>query len=160
MLHDLLVALMRADGTFHSLARVGGGFTDEERRAFLSDLKDMAVDSDYTEVNPDHLAYQMVRPEWVIEISILDVIAQTTRGGAIDKMVLAYARDAHKWEIVRRLPLAALISPNYVRRRDDKHVRPDDLRLEQLTDIVPIPFSDRDATRLALAKSEVLRREV
>ena len=30
--NDLLVAVMRNDGTFHELARVGGGFTDEDRR--------------------------------------------------------------------------------------------------------------------------------
>jgi ATP dependent DNA ligase-like protein len=159
MIHDLLVALMRADGTFHSLARVGGGFTDDDRRAFLSDLKDMAVDSDYTEVNPDHLAYQMVRPEWVIEISCLDVISQTTRGGPIDRMVLGYHPDRRRWEIVRRLPLATLISPNYLRRRPDKSVRPDDLRLQQLTEIVDIQLADRDASRMALPRSEVLRRE-
>jgi hypothetical protein len=159
MMHDLLVALMRSDGTFHLVARVGGGYTDELRREFLSDLKDMAVESDYTEVNPDHLAYQMVRPEWVIEVSCVDVISQTTRGGSIDKMVLTWNKATKKWEGVRKLPIAALISPNYVRKRDDKHVRVEDLRLAQITDIVEVPLVDRDASRMALPKSEVLRRE-
>jgi len=34
------------------------------------------------------VCYQMVRPEWVIEISCLDLISQSTRGAPIDRMVL------------------------------------------------------------------------
>jgi hypothetical protein len=160
MLHDLLVALMRKDGTFHLLARVGGGFSDDERRGFLSDLRDLAADSEYTEVNPDHLAYQMVRPEWVIEISCLDVLAQTTRGGPIERMVLGWDPAAARYGVVRRLPLATLISPNFLRRRQDKSVRPDDLRLEQLAEVVEITHVDKQASTMTLAKSEILRREV
>ena len=160
MLHDLLVALMRKDGTFHLLARVGGGFTDDERRSFLSDLRDLSADSEYTEVNPDHLAYQMVRPEWVIEISCLDVLAQTTRGGPIERMVLGWDAAAGRYGVVRRLPLATLISPNFLRRRADKSVRPDDLRLEQLAEVVEIPHVDKQASTMTLARSEILRREV
>ncbi|MEM1069240.1 MAG: hypothetical protein AAGI63_10115, partial [Planctomycetota bacterium] len=90
MLHDLLVAVMRQDGTMHVLCRVGGGFSEDERRTLLSDLKDRVVASEYAEVNSDYVAYQMVRPETVIEISCLDLIAQTTRGGTINRMVLEY----------------------------------------------------------------------
>ena len=160
MIHDLLCALVRPDGTYQLVGRVGGGFTDEERRAFTSDLRDLATASDYTEVNPDHLAYQMVRPELVIEVSCLDLLAETTRGGPIERMVLSWNGPAAKYEIVRRLPLAALIGPSYVRRRPDKSVNPRDLRLSQVTDVVEVPLADKDATRLTLSPSELLRREV
>ncbi len=63
MLHDLLLAVMRADGTLHILCRVGGGFDEDQRRSMLSDLKDMIVSSEYAEVNSDYVAYQMVRPD-------------------------------------------------------------------------------------------------
>src|SRR5262249_36102124 len=32
MMHDLLLAVMRREGTFHVLGRVGGGFTDDQRK--------------------------------------------------------------------------------------------------------------------------------
>ena len=32
----------------------------------LCDLKDKIVDSEYAEVNSDHVAYQMVRPDYVV----------------------------------------------------------------------------------------------
>jgi hypothetical protein len=159
MLHDMLVALMRQDGSFHVFGRVGGGFSDDERRTFLSDLKDMAADSDYAEVNPDHVAYQMVRPEWIIEVSCLDLVSQTTRGGTIDRMVLNWDSGGSRYQALRRLPLSSALSPNFVRRREDKAMRPADLRLQQVSEVVEVPLVDRDVRQLALPKSEVLRRE-
>jgi ATP-dependent DNA ligase len=39
-IHDLLLALMRSDGSYQVVGRVGSGFTDDERRAWLCDLQD------------------------------------------------------------------------------------------------------------------------
>lgn len=49
LLHDLLLAVRRADGTFQILTRVGGGFSEDERRVFLSDLKDITADAPITD---------------------------------------------------------------------------------------------------------------
>jgi hypothetical protein len=159
MIHDLLIAVMRADGCLHVLGHVGGGFTNDDRRAFLSDLKDDIVKSEYVEVN-DQVAYHMVRPESVIEISVLDTIALTTRGQPINRMVLNWNSGENRYEIVRRLPLAALISPQFVRRRDDKMINANDIRMAQVTDLVEVPLADRDARQLNLPQSTLLRREV
>ncbi|MCZ7648095.1 MAG: hypothetical protein M5U26_23020 [Planctomycetota bacterium] len=159
MLHDMLVALMRADGTFHLFGRIGGGFTDDGRREYLSDLRDMVVESEYAEVNPDHVAYEMVRPEWVVELSCLDFISQTTRGGTIDRMVLNWDGKQSRYETVRRLPLVSAISPQFVRRREDKKIQVSDLRTQQVADLVEIPLLERDARQFCLPKSEVLKRE-
>jgi hypothetical protein len=160
LLHDLLVAVMRGDETLQVLTRVGGGFSDDQRRSMLSDLKDMAAESEYAEVNSDHVAYQMVEPQWVIEISCLDLISQTTSGGPILRMALDWDRSAHCYNVVRRLPLASVISPQFVRLRDDKTVSPIDVRFRQVTDLVEVPLADRDARQIALPPSDILRREV
>src|SRR5204862_4260900 len=137
----------------HILGRVGGGFDDDERRAWLSDLKDMAAESNYAEVN-EGVAYQMVKPEWVVEISCLDLINQTTRGGRIDRMVLGYDMPKNMYQSIRRLPLASPISPNFVRRREDKAIRHDDLRLQQIGEVVEVPLMDQRASQFTLPKSE------
>ena len=160
MLHDLLLAVRRADGSFQILTRVGGGFSEEERRAFLSDLKDITCESQYAEVNSDHVAYQMVRPDWVVEISCLDLVSQTTRGGAINRMVLDWNESSHTYQIIRRLPLVSVISPQFVRRREDKTPARQDVRIEQVTAIVDVPMADKDARQFTLPKSELLKREV
>jgi hypothetical protein len=161
MLHDLLFAVRRADATYQVLSHVGGGFSEDERRTMLSDLKDMVVDSEYAEVNSDHVAYQMVRPEWVIEISCLDLISQTTRGGPVNRMVLDYQSEGAKgYRVVRRMPLATVISPQFIRRREDKSNHPHDVRIDQVSSVVEVPLWDRDARQMTMPKSEVLRRSV
>jgi hypothetical protein len=160
LLHDLLVAVMRKDGGLHLLGRVGGGFSDEERRSLLGELRELCTASDYSESSPDHVAYQMVRPQWVIEVSCLDLIAQTGRGGGIDKMVLQWDAAAQRYTPLRRLPLASLISPVFIRRRDDKEVNVSDVRAKQLADLVEIEGLDKDARQLTLPASQLLRREV
>jgi hypothetical protein len=96
-------------------------------------------------------------------------VTQNTRGAPVTSMVLDWEcvhRDEEadygvgSWRIVRRLPLAAMISPQFVRRRDDKQVNPIDLRLAQVTSLVDVPLVDADARQFALPASEVLRREV
>jgi len=160
MLHDMLLAVLRHDGSYQVMGRVGGGFTDENRVDFLSDLNDIVVDSDYAEVNSDRVAYQMVEPKLVVEISCLDLVSQTTRGGTIDRMVLHWNKDDGKWETVRRLPLVSVISPQFVRFREDKKVDPNDVRMDQLTSLVEIPMADKGAQEMELPKSEILRRKV
>lgn len=161
LLHDLLVAVMRDEGTLQILTRVGGGFTDDQRRQMLGELKDMVVESEYAEINADHVAYQMVRPEWVIEISCIDLVSQTTIGGPVSRMVLDWNVDkSDSYHVVRRMPLASVISPQFIRRREDKSVCVEDVRIRQATDLVEVPFADRDARDVSLPKSEVLRREV
>lgn len=161
MLHDLLLAVMRPDGTFHILSRVGGGFSDDLRRQMLSDLKDKIVDSEYAEVNSDHVAYQMVRPSLVIEISCLDIISQNTRGGSINRMVLDYVTgEKPGYKVVRRLPLATVISPQFIRVRDDKKAHPADVRIAQVSERVEVAQVDVDAREFALPKTSVLRREI
>jgi hypothetical protein len=160
MLHDLLYGVMRRDGTLQVLSRVGGGFDEAERRTMLADLKDMVVESEYAEVNSDHVASQMVRPEWVIEISCLDLISMTTRGAPVNRVVLDYHPEGQGYRVLRRMPLATVISPQFVRRREDKRVVPQDVRIEQVSSIVEVPLWDRDARQMAMPRSEVLRREV
>ncbi|MFK8111197.1 MAG: hypothetical protein AB8B91_03310 [Rubripirellula sp.] len=159
MMHDLLLAVMREDGTLQILSRVGGGFNEDLRRTMLSDLKDMVVASEYAEVNSDYVAYQMVRPDWVVEISCLDLISQTTRGGHINRMVLEYD-EQDGFRVVRRLPLVTVISPQFVRLREDKQAHPKDVRIAQVSDRVEVALTDCDAKNFKLPATEVLKREV
>lgn len=157
MLHDILVGLKRADGSLQVLTKVGGGFTDDQRREILSDLKDHIVESEYAEVNSDHVAYQMVQPTKVAEISLLDLVSETTRGGPVNRMVLDFEDE---YKVIRRFPLASVISPQFIRFRDDKSVDPRDVGIEQISKIVSVANFDQNAKELVFPKSEVLSRSV
>ena len=157
MLHDILVGLQRADGSLQVLTKVGGGFTDDQRREILSDLQDSVVESEYAEVNSDHVAYQMVKPDRVVELSCLDLVSETTRGGPVNRMVLDFDDE---YKVIRRFPLASVISPQFVRFRDDKSVHPKDVGIEQISKIVTVNNFDANAKELVFPKSEVLSRSV
>ncbi|MEZ6092949.1 MAG: hypothetical protein R3C03_01740 [Pirellulaceae bacterium] len=160
MLHDLLLAVHREDGGLQVLCRVGGGFGDQLRRDLLADLRDIVVSSEYTEVSSDYVAYEMVRPEVVVEISCLDMISQSTRGAAIQRMVLNWDQKSKMYRIVRRLPLVSVISPQFIRIRDDKSPTPEQTGVSQVSMLVDVESIDRNAFELSLPKSELIKREV
>ncbi|NJM55705.1 MAG: hypothetical protein HC841_07190 [Verrucomicrobiae bacterium] len=160
MLHSLLLAAVRDDGTFHLCGRTGGGFSDELRVSLMHELSAEVADSAYIEVNSDRVAYKMLRPGRVAEISCLDVISVSSTGETVDKMVLEWDPSAERWSGVRRLPLVSLISPQFERFRDDKSAVAREAGIAQLAAIaeIPEPRGGGDAARLP--KSEVLRRAV
>jgi ATP-dependent DNA ligase len=158
MLHDLLVGLVRDDGSLQTMARVGGGFTDEERLKLLKKLKKMVVPSDYIEVSSAHVAYEMVKPDLVIEMKFLDLISEKGRGGPINRMVLSY--NDGEYSAVRRMPFVSIIAPRFKRLRDDKEPTKDDAPVGQVADLVSVDDIKKKVADLDPPKSEVLKREV
>ncbi len=160
MLHSLLLAIVRDDGTFHVVGRTGGGFSDEERVALLADLKQRVAESHYTEVNSDRVAYQMIEPGLVAEIHCLDLITASSEGEPIQRMVLNWDGLAKTWDGIRRLPLASIISPQFVRLRDDKSASPEGVGIAQLARISDVPEHTAPVEEIALPAATVLRRAV
>jgi len=158
MLHDLLVAVMRPDGSFHEFTRVGGGFTDEDRKEFVKTLKKRIVPSDYVAVNNDYVAYEMIKPGPVIEISCLDLIAERARGGPVKRMVLDW--DGKKYSATTRMPLVSVISPQYIRLRDDKEAVVGDVSIRQVTDLTAVPEAEKSVHEDDDPPSQLLERLV
>lgn len=158
MLHDLLVAVIRRDGTFQELTRVGGGFTEDDRKEFAKELRKRIVPSDYVAVNNDYVAYEMIKPGPVIEISCLDLIAERARGGPVNRMVLEWG--GKRYSALSRMPLVSVISPQYIRRRDDKDAVVDDVNISQVSDLVKVPEVNTSAHTDDAPPSEILERQV
>ena len=158
MLHDLLVAVLRNDGTFHELTRVGGGYTDEQRKEIAADMKRRIVPSDYVAVNNDYVAYEMIKPGPVIELSCLDLITESSRGGPVNRMVLKF--DGKRYNALSRMPLVSVISPQFVRIRDDKEATIEDVNIRQLTEIVPVVEAEKAVDDSAPEPSSLIERQV
>ena len=142
MLHSMLIGIARDNHHAHIVGRVGGGFSDDDRVALLEQLRKLDVESDYAEVNSDRVAYRMIKPGLVAEISCLDVISTTSHGSPIDRMVVEWSQDNNAWKGIRRLPLCSIISPQFVQLREDKIFSEADTGADQLSDIVNIPTSE------------------
>lgn len=158
MLHDLLVAVVRPDGTYQELTRVGGGFTDEERKKFVKELKPRIVPSDYVAVNNDYVAYEMIKPGPVIEMSCLDMIAERSRGGPVNRMVLDW--NGKKYTALSRMPLVSVISPQFIRLRDDKEAGVEETSISQVTDLAPVADADASADTSRKSPSKLIERVV
>jgi ATP-dependent DNA ligase len=158
LLHDMLLAIVREDGTFQIITRVGGGFSEEQRGEYLTKLKAMVVDSDFREVNSDRVAYQMIKPGLVCEIECLDLVSRTSRDNTIDRMVLEWNAKENRWEGVRSMPLCSILSPQFMRFRDDKQATPQDVRMSQIADLVEIPEINRVAEDIKLPPSTIVKR--
>jgi ATP-dependent DNA ligase len=158
LLHDLLVAVMRQDGTFHEFARVGGGFTEDDRKNIVSQLKRRVAPSDYVAVNNDYVAYEMIEPGPVIEISALDLIAEGSKGDPIKKMVLDW--NGEKYQSIARMPLASVISPQFVRMRDDKEANVEDASIRQLEAFIMVEETETSAREELAPESKLIERVV
>ena len=88
------------------------------------------------------------------------MIAQNTRGGAVNRMVLNWNATDNRYEVVRRLPMVSVISPQFIRIREDKQFNPTDVRISQVTDLIPVAMADVDASEMTMSKCTVEEREV
>ena len=75
-------------------------------------------------------------------------------------MVLEWDEENRLWEGIRRLPLCSIISPQFIRMREDKSATDEDVRFSQLTDIVEIPSANVVSEELKLPQSELIKRSV
>ena len=154
MLREILVAMLRNETIYQITAKVGNGFTDDERKNLLEKLTKSKVESNYIEASGAKVAFTMVKPEMVIEYSSLDLPVETSKG-TIRKMSLTYSDEGYSAE--QMLPCVSSMSPVFLRVRDDKKVNKDDIRFSQITDIVELAGIE---TAVELKESKVLKREV
>jgi AAA+ superfamily predicted ATPase len=155
----LLLALMRPDGRFQLIGSVSTGFTDEERAAFNRTFSSDLVPAAYRKATPEGALYRFVRPRIVVEVKCNDLLTHRSDGSAIRRMALNYSVEKG-WSPIRNIPAVSMINAVFVRARDDKSVDPVAVRFSQVTDIVPVEFSDTDAAAKPLPAPFIIRREV
>jgi hypothetical protein len=158
-IRSLLFALINetdGSGRYQIIGRTGGGFTTEERVEFLKRLTPYVLPSSYIETDSNHVAFRMVEPSIVIELAANDVISESSTGPIMNTVVEVKNGSFSRYSAREGL---SFISPIYIRERDDKKVVPEDVRLSQLEEFIPVKTeaSQEDSERL---KSELLRREV
>ncbi|MEZ4385650.1 MAG: hypothetical protein R3A79_30305 [Nannocystaceae bacterium] len=153
----VLMGLMREDGQYQVIGSCGN-MPGEQRVAFMEQLKEMHVDSNYRHANSKGALYRFVRPEIVIEVKLTDIQSETSSGDRIERMVLDFKGGG--WQAVRQFPGASILHPVFVRVRDDKTVNSTDIRVAQVLERCLVDAIDSHAEPLVLPASEIIRREV
>ena len=153
----ILYALRNDDGGFQIIGRTGNGLSTEQRSELYSRLMGMKIKSNYLEIDSNHLAFHMVRPELVIELSIIDAISENISGG-IRNPLLEYSND----EIKQTGNCAgySFMSAVIERLREDKIASIRDVSISQISTRTPIRQDNEPIQKRNMPLSQLLRREV
>ncbi|MFZ5989557.1 MAG: hypothetical protein ACOYWZ_20870 [Bacillota bacterium] len=155
-IRTLLLALMTGENCYQIVGKTGNGFSDEHRKEFYEKFSKMHLNSKYIETDSSHVAFHMIRPETVIEISINDILVETGTSKIVNH-VLEIKDDTYR--LISSVPGVSFIYPVFERIRGDKKACMEDVRYSQVTDLVYIPDVD-SCSSTKLPESEVIMREV
>ena len=130
--------------------------TEKSRLEFVGKLERLAVDSRFVHTDSRGIAFRMVRPELVVEMSAGEFASEDIAGNAKYNPLIDF--DGNSWQVCGMTPGVSCRSMLFVRFRDDKTVEPSSVRVSQLTDLCP--FSVDDGRRAVKRPSRILRRRV
>ena len=157
-IRDILVAVMREDGLFQQFAATGNGFSSEQKSKLFERLSTINVESSYIETDSRNVAFHMVKPEVIVELSVVDLVSENSAGEAKMNTLLEYDEDKG-YTSLGSTPGVAAHSLIFTALRDDKSANTTDIRISQLTDLCE--FSEQKAITLSnLPASEIVARRV
>ena len=155
---ELLLALQKPDGSYQLIGRVRTGWSNREKRELAAHLERLECSSAFRRVTDHGTLCRWVRPELVVEVKCNDLLVANSRDEAIRRMAMSYSGE-EGWSPLGPSPAVSMINSVFLRVREDKQPQRPDIRIEQVSDLVPI----RDAVPMALADlpaATLLRREV
>ena len=157
-IRDLMFAVRRPDGLFQMFVLGSTGLTDEQRADIAQRLSTKHVESQYVLSDSRGIAYQMVKPELVFEISVLELVARGNDDKIKMNPLLKYDEEAG-WLMEGVTPGVVALGITIDQERTDKQPNETDVRISQLTDICPFEELDANSQKLT-AKSQLLERHV
>ncbi len=154
---SVLVALLRADGSFQIVGSVGNLGSSENRRSLLEQLLKGECASSFRHTSNDGVLYRWVKPELVVEIACTDLVVEESDGSPVERWAVSH--DSNGWSALCPMPGASLLHPVVVRMRTDKSVNTTDVRIEQLTERCTVESLQKVAAAATLPQSAIVRRE-
>lgn len=156
-IRDVLLAVRHEDGAYQMFGHGSTGMTDEQRAELAERLSAKHVESQYILSDSRGIAYQMVAPEVVLEMSVLELVARGNDDKVKTNPLLAYD-EAKGWIMQGMVPGVSTQGITFDRERTDKQPTVTDVRLSQLTDICP--FEEQEGATGELQPSTLLERRV
>ena len=154
---DMLFAVRDKSGDYRVVGPVGNGMSAEFRESFQGRLKELDCASKFIEADSRGIAFKMVRPEIVAELTVGEFVAEDSFGKPKYNAIVSYDGETG-WTPKGRSAGVSALRVVLERIRDDKTVDPECVRESQITDICP--FAAPKARVGVLPKSEVLVRKV
>ena len=156
-IRDIIVAVRREDGLYQSFGVTSNGLSEELRGTLLTKFEGMKVESNFIQTDSRGIAFQMIRPELVLEVSVNELIAESNAGKVKTNPLLDFGEAG--WQSKGMVNGVSALGMSIERFREDKTPEPANIRISQLTDLCP--FAEGKGVSLEnLPKSELLRRQV
>lgn len=157
---SLLLALMPREGRYQVTGRVGSGLVEEVRELLFERLSRHVLPSEFIETDANLVAFRMVRPDTVVEVTVGDLLYETEAGA---KMNTLLEIDNGTYRIAGTVEGVKFIAPVFVRIRTDKKADAGDVRLAQIERFAS-PYEPAPAAGApppaALPASKLLFRDV
>ena len=157
-IRDLMLAVRREDGLFQMFVLGSTGLTDDDRADIAKRLSEKHVESQYVLSDSRGIAYQMVKPELVFEISVLELVVRGNDDKIKMNPLLKYD-EAQGWLMEGTTPGVTALGITLERERADKQPNETDVRISQLTDICPFEEPE-GGSALSRQPSTLLERHV
>jgi len=158
-IRELIVGLMRDDGSFHVLGTVAGGLTETDKVTWFRRLDPMVVPSSFRMANSEGTLCRFVRPEIVLQVRCSDLIDSDSRDAPLRRMALGFDAETG-WTPLGILPIVSMIHPVIEREREDKPVEPAHVGLDQVYAYLPFAGRADKPQERSLPDAEVLERKV
>lgn len=156
-IREILLGMMHEDGTYSQIGRTGNGLSEEQKTALYESLSKNIINSPYIVADKRKVAFYMVKPEVVAEVSANELLTENSKG-KISNPLLSFDNDTG-WSFITNTSGVSLLHPVYKRIRDDKLVNEHDIRFSQITDLVSLSKDGEKQSR-KLPQSEIVFREV
>ena len=154
-IRDLMMSVRRQDGLFQMFALGSNGLSDDDRSSLVGRLKKMHVESQYVLSDSRGIAYQMVKPVIVFELSVIELVSRGNDNKIKTNPLLRYD-DSHGWLAEGATPGVSAQGVVFEKERTDKQPSETDIRVSQLSDLCP--FEEPEGCPVEMKPSIVLER--
>lgn len=155
----MLLAFIPGPGRYQVVGKVGGGLRTKLKAELFEDFSRKIIPSDYIETDSNHVAFQMVRPETVLEISVNDVVYETSAGPK-SNAVLEIVDG--KYQLQSTVDGLTFVAPVFERMRPDKKADEHDVRITQVDTFSYFDPAEAEVrpANINLMPSEIIFRDV
>ena len=131
--------------------------SDEDRLSLLERLSPQHVESQYIFPDSRGIAYQMVRPEIVYELTVIELVAKGNDDKVRTNALLTWD-NTQGWLMNGMTPGVSAFGLVFEREREDKTPNSADIRISQLTDLCP--FEEQQTAIGGLERCQLLERRI
>ena len=158
MVRTMLLALMPDKNRYQIITHVGGGMPDKQKKELFKKFSKNIIKSEYIETDSNYVAFHMIKPETIMEISVNDVNFEKPDSKPQNN-ILHIVDGTYK--LHSTVDGISLVAPIFEKFRDDKKADETDVRLTQVENF---NYQDKKEVQVhdvtELPKSEIISREV